>query len=62
VLFNILDAGGLAETGNVAVGPLGVFFFIPPLWLRLAAPLPEGIDNAANVGFRLGVADTCLLM
>src|SRR5438552_1288729 len=52
VLFDFGRRRGLAEAGDVAVGPLAVLVLLPPLGRGLAAPLAEGVDDAADVGGR----------
>ena len=56
MLTEASDRLGLAEAGDVAVGPCGVLRFIPPVGRRLAAPLAEGVDDAAEVGIEVRVA------
>src|SRR5437762_1280030 len=49
VLFGVGDGHGLAEAGEVAVGPLAVLLGVPPRRRGLAAPSAEGINDAADV-------------
>ena len=57
VLPDALDVGRVAEPGHIRVLPGAVFVVIPPVRLRLAAPLPKGIDDPANVRVRQWIDD-----
>src|SRR5437867_4282414 len=56
VLFDLGDGRGLAEAGDVAIGPIAVLLGVPPMGRRFAAPPAEGVDDAADVARRWQVA------